>query len=62
MQFSRRNKLVIVYNVIKKSFLISCSMISAGNLSVCGRNSTCGFVRGVMCIDIKGVAQFPQSD
>jgi len=37
-------------------------MISAGNQSVCGRKSTRGFVRGVTCIDIRGVAQFPQSD
>ena len=30
-------------------------MISADNLSVCGRKSVCGFVRGVMYIDINGV-------
>ena len=30
-------------------------MISAGNLSVCGRLSVYGFVRRVICIDICGV-------
>ena len=55
IDFVYRNLLLIAYNRNKRSEKVSCFMISAGNLSACGRLSVYGFVRRVIYIDMNGV-------